>query len=82
MGEQFQPGRGRFDRQQLHDSPRGVHLKATLQQGDGSDGKVLPHYRSGNQRVYPLNLVEANPFLVVGVDGLVEQDPHPLLQLL
>ena len=54
LGEQLQPGRGRVDREQLHDSQRGVYLQATLQQGDASDGNVVPKYRQGNQRIYPL----------------------------
>ena len=54
LGEQLQPGRGRFDRKQLHDSQGGVYFQATLQQGDAPDGDVVPEYGQGNQRIYPL----------------------------
>ena len=80
LGEQLQSGRGRVNRQQLHDSQRGVYLAATLQSGDTPDGNVVPEHQQGNQWIYP-PIWQRLTHLVAGVFGLDERDPCPLLRL-
>ena len=80
LGEQLQPGRGRIDRQQLHDSQRGVYFQATLQQGDTPDGTSYPNTDKVIHECILLVLKRLT-LMVVGVVGLDERDPHPILQL-